>query len=131
MLAVQQTERHFLTKSWLWNQSKSKIKIPLKGNKAIVLAKFNPRKHPKTSITSQPAYKLWVCKIESADKPNDKELNFLWTEKGKKTKFSSPPLVKKTIAPQNSLKLSDYAFLKEFIHPEIAQIGRASCRERV
>lgn len=113
---------------WLWNQTKSKVEITINDHEKVIMAKFNPRKHPKAGIYSQPSYKLWVCQIISKTKSFDNsQLNFLWVEKGKKDKFAPPPLVKKGTSPQppvQELKLSDLSFLGEFVTPEVAcQLG--------
>lgn len=112
---------------WLWNQTKSKVEVKVNDNERVIMAKFNPRKHPKSGIYSQPSYKLWVCQIISKTKSFDSQLNFLWVEKGKKDIFAPAPLVKKgakTIQQSPELKLSDFSFLGEFVSPEVAfQLG--------
>merc|ERR1711879_212482 len=113
-------------KSWLWNQSKSKTVVPLNETESVTIAKFNPRKHPRTTIKSQPAYKLWVCQITS---PNElyQNLHFLWIEKGKESEAAAPPLVKTVKQPKKkscTLKLSEFSFLREFMDPQVAcQLG--------
>ena len=97
---------------WVWNQSKSKMKIVLNPYECVTLAKLNPRKHSKSrKDTVRPTYKLWDCNTFSP-RTKGKEVHFLWVEKGKELNVSS--------ANNKDLNILDFSFLKDFVEPHIA-----------
>uniref|UniRef100_A0A6U1UBA8 Uncharacterized protein n=1 Tax=Vannella robusta TaxID=1487602 RepID=A0A6U1UBA8_9EUKA len=130
---------------WVWNQSNAKIRVQLNANTMVTFQKMNTRK--KKNAPKPPAHKLWMFLIESSDPALPKKLHFIWCEKGtaKVLNCSNPPHLKITEgcsfavvdhknsgndltcfrfdSPRNSgeLAVSQLAFLKPFIEPNLAQ----------
>merc|ERR1712083_633936 len=107
--------------SWVWNQSNAKVSVALDSQRVVSIQKMNPRK--KRGAASTPSYKLWIYIISQR---GEKDLFFIWCEKGLPRYLSLPPIPEKPecysygvatsigIVYPGDLTIEDFAFLSAF-----------------
>ena len=99
---------------WAWNQSNAKISVRLNCGTLVTFRKISPRKRLSAKA---PFYKIWLYHIH-----NEKDLYFLWCEKGEENKENQITGVMTEIGeiyPQE-LSLSAFSFLRPFLDADTA-----------
>ena len=95
---------------WFWNQSNSKITMPIDDSTVVVFKKISTKRlsvsHPRP-----PHFKVWIYQVH---KQNKKPFYFLWCEKGVEGGVKTDIGV---IFPE-SISLSSLSFLSPFLDDE-------------
>ena len=91
---------------WLWNQSRSRVRLTLDNGLNLIFYKLNTRK-VRQARNEPPNYKIWVF---NATSPDHKSFSFFWCERGE-------DMMEIEIKP---VTLSDLSFLLPYASPACA-----------
>ena len=101
---------------WVWNQSRARTKVTdYTENIKVSFYKLSARYSRTRTVSQQPQFKLWVFNL--AVQPNNKDITFLWCEKGNQGVSTDTTEDSLTV----ELNIEDYGFLADFISEETAK----------